>query len=106
VIPIAAPQALSGAGAVTITEYYTKVTNTGSDALTIADGAQIGQLKKVQMIVDPGTDSILTPANFADGSTITFADVGDYCVLMWDGTNWRAIELGNTVDGVNEPAVA
>jgi hypothetical protein len=105
-MPAAAQQALSGAGAVNITTYYTAVTNTGSDALTLADGAQIGQLKKIKMIVDPGTDSILTPSNFAGGSTITFADVGDYVVLMWNGTNWVAIELGNDADGATAPAVA
>lgn len=105
-IPTAAQQALSGAGAVNITTFYTAVTNTGSDALTLADGAQIGQLKKVQMIVDPGTNSVLTPANFVNGTTITFADVGDYALLVWTAAGWVAIELGNDADGVTAPAVA
>ena len=102
----AVQQAISGAGAVTVTEYYTAVTNTGSDALTLADGVFVGQLKKVQMIVDPGTDSTLTPVNFADGATITFADAGDFCILRWNGTGWRAIELGNGADGATAPVIA
>lgn len=104
--PAAAQQALSGAGAVNITTYYTAVTNTGADALTLVDGAVIGQLKKVQMIVDPGTDSTLTPSNLSGGTTIVFADVGDYCLLLWDGTNWVAIELGNDADGATAPVLA
>ena len=105
-VPAAAQQALSGAGAVNITTYYTAVTNTGANALTLVDGAQVGQLKKIQMIVDPGSDSTLTPSNLSGGSTIVFADVGDYCVLMWDGTNWVALELGNDADGATAPVFA
>lgn len=101
-----AQQALSGAGAVTVTEYYTAVTNTGADALTMADGTYAGQLKKVQMIVDPGTDSTLTPANFTNGTTVTFADVGDFAIFVWDGNSWTAIELGNDADGATGPVVA
>jgi hypothetical protein len=106
VIPIAAQQALTGAGAANITSYYTALTNTGADAITLADGAQVGQLKKIQMIVDPGTDSTLTPTNLSGGTTITFADVGDYAILCWDGSNWVAIELGNDADGATGPVLA
>ena len=103
-IPIAAQQALSGAGAINITTYYTAVTSTGTDALTLVDGAVKGQLKKIQLIVDGG-DATLTPENLDGGATITFTDVGDYAILCWDGTNWVAIELGNDVDGATAPAL-
>lgn len=93
-------QALSGAGAVNLTTYYTAVTNTGSDALTLADSTITGQLKKVKMIVDPGTDSTLT---FNGTATIVFADVGDYAVLLWNGSDWIPIELGNDADGATAP---
>ena len=106
VIPSAAQQALSGAGAVNITSYYTAVTNTGADALTLADGTQAGQLKKIQMIVDPGTDSTLTPVTLTGGTTITFADAGDYAILQWDGASWIPIELGNDADGATAPVLA
>lgn len=100
-VPTAVQQALSGAGAVNITTYYTAVTNTGADALTLADGTITGQLKKVKMIVDPGTDSTLT---FNTNATIVFADVGDYAVLLWNGADWIPIELGNDADGATAPA--
>ena len=98
--PAAVQQALSGAGAVNLTTFYTAVTNTGADALTLADGIK-GQLKKVKMIVDPGTDSTLT---FNTNATIVFADAGDYALLLFSGTDWIPVELGNDADGATAPA--
>ncbi len=103
--PIAAQQALSGAGAINITTYYTALTTTGANALTLIDGVIKGQLKRIQMIVDAG-DGTLTPTNLAGGSTITFADVGDVAVLCWDGTDWVALELSNCSDGSTAPVLA
>lgn len=101
----AAPQALSGAGAVNVTSHKTNVTSTGANALTLADGAVVGQVKVIQMIVDGG-DATLTPTNLAGGTTITFADVGDVAVLIWNGTAWRAIDLYNCADGATAPVLA
>lgn len=103
--PLAAQQDLSGAGAVNITTLYTAVTTTGANALTLADGAQVGQIKIVHMIVDAG-DGTLTPANLAGGTTITFADVGDTAILGWDGTNWQPLALLNLADGATAPVLA
>lgn len=105
VLPIAASQALSGAGAINITSYYTAWTTTAANAGTLANGAQKGQLKKIQLIVDGG-DGTLTPTSLSGGTTITFADVGDYAVLAWNGTAWVAIELGNAADGATAPVLA
>lgn len=107
-VPAAAQQTLAaGGGAVTITEYYTAgASDAGGDAWTLADGAQVGQLKKIQLITDGGGDATLTPSNLSGGTTITFADAGDYAILLWDGTNWVAIELGNGADGATAPALA
>ncbi len=104
-VPKAAQQALSGAGACNVTAFYTAWTTTGADAGTLADGVVVGQLKKVQLIVDGG-DGTLTPSNLAGGTTITFADAGDFAVLLWDGTDWNAIELGNDADGATAPVLA
>ena len=98
-------QALSGAGAANITTFYTAWTTTGADAGTLADGSVVGQLKKIQLIVDGG-DGTLTPSNLSGGTTITFADAGDYAVLVWDGANWFALELGNDADGATAPVLA
>lgn len=104
-IPTAAQQALSGAGAINVTTFYTAWTTTAANAGTLADGVRVGQLKKVQLIIDGG-DGTLTPANLAGGTTITFADAGDYALLLWDGTDWNAIELGNDADGATAPVLA
>lgn len=105
VIPIAAGQALAGSGAVNVTSYYTSWDTTGGGAGTLANGAQKGQLKKVQLIVDGG-DGTLTPTSLSGGTTITFADVGDFAILAWNGTAWVAIELGNDADGATAPVLA
>jgi len=109
-IPDAVQQTLAaGGGAVTITEYYTAgASDAGGDAWTLADGSVTGQLKKIQLITDGGGDATLTPATaFADANTTcTFADVGDYCVLRWNGSAWQVIELGNDADGATAPVLA
>ena len=104
-IPIAAEQKIAGAGAITITEYYTAWTSTGINAGTLADGVTIGQLKEIHMVVDAG-DATLTPTNLFGGTTITFADAGDYVILMWNGTDWVIVKSSNYVDGVSAPVVA
>ena len=101
----AAQQALSGAGAVNVTTFYTAVTTTGANALTLANGTFAGQLKKIKMIVDGG-DGTLTPTALTGGTTITFADAGDYVLLLWDGDSWVPVELGNDADGATAPVLA
>ena len=107
-IQTASQQSLSGAGAINTSSYYTKWTTTGAQAGTLANGSRTGQLKKIQLIVDGGNGT-LTPTNFVDGSTITFADAGDFATLVWLGTTkggWKLIESGNDADGATSPAVA
>jgi hypothetical protein len=103
--PLGAPQALSGAGAINVTSYRTNWTTTAANAGTLADGTIEGQMKRIQLIVDAG-DGTLTPANLAGGTTITFADAGDYAVLMWSAGEWRVLELGNDADGATAPVLA
>lgn len=100
-----AVESKSGAGALNVTSYLTKWTTTGAQAGTLADGTVQGQLKKVQLIVDGG-DGTLTPAHLTGGTTITFADAGDFVVLLWVGTSWHVIEIGNDADGATAPVVA
>ena len=83
-------QSLSGAGAVDLTNLVTELTTTGANALTLADGTTSGQIKIVNMIVDGG-DGTLTPTTFANGTTITFNDVGESATLVWNSTvGWIA----------------
>jgi hypothetical protein len=49
------------------------------------------------MIADGG-DSVITPANLAGGTTITFNDVGDTVVCLFTNSNWVVISnVGATV---------
>lgn len=61
----------------------------GVSTASLADGAA-GQRMTLKMLVDGG-DQVVTPANFLDGTTITFDDAGDSCELLFDGTNWGVI---------------
>ena len=90
-------QALSGAGAVDVTSLITQVTTTGADALTLANGAN-GQMKIITMVADGG-DGTLTPNTFANGTTITFNDVGDSVLLVYNTTGgWAAVSnVGCTI---------
>lgn len=90
-----AVQSLSGAGAINLTTLTTKWTTTGADAGTLADGTE-GQLKYVVMIVDGG-DGTLTPSNLANGTTLTFAEVGDAVMLQFLGTEWWVISNNGVV---------
>lgn len=104
-IPAATAQSLSGAGAINVTSYLTKWTTTGVNAGTLANGVRVGQLKKIQLIVDGG-DGTLTPVSLSGGTTITFADAGDLVLLLWDGTAWVVLEASNDADGATAPVIA
>lgn len=86
-------------GAISVTNYLTTInTDAGGDAFTLADGTQVGQLKKILLVVDGGGDAVITPANLAAGTTITMNDANDYVILIWNGTDWAALEnSGSTI---------
>ena len=81
------PQTLTGAGAVNITTSITHLVTTGADALTLADGAE-GQIKYIVMKTDGGNGT-LTPAHFANGTTLTFDAVGDSVMLLFTNGAWH-----------------
>jgi len=93
-------QSLSGPGAVDVTSLVTAFTSTAAgNALTLADGTA-GQIKTIVYVAEAaGADTgVLTPANFGNGSTITFTNVGDSCQIQFIGTDWWVISLnGATV---------
>lgn len=93
-------QALSGPGAVNITQLTTKFTSTATgNALTLADGVE-GQIKVIVYVAEAaGADTgILTPTNLGAYTTITFNAVGDACILQFLGTDWWVISArGATV---------
>jgi hypothetical protein len=96
---IGAVQALSGPGAVNVTQLTTAFTSTGTgDALTLADGVA-GQLKTIIYVAEAaGADTgVLTPTNLGSATTITFNDVGDSVTLQFAGTDWWVIGFRGAV---------
>lgn len=95
------PQALSGPGAITITEYHTQFTSTGAgDALTLAVATHIGHEKKISYIAESaGADTgVITPAAVVGYATVTLNTIGDYVVFFWTGAAWAIKEyVGATV---------
>ena len=91
-------QALSGAGAADVTNLVTELTTgAGAAAVTLANGTTVGQMKIITMVVDGG-DATLTPTTFANGSTMTFADVNDTVMLVWANTiGWVLVSNSGAV---------
>lgn len=86
-------------GAIPVTNYLTTInTDAGGDAFTLANGTQVGQMKKILFVADGGGDGVVTPAVTTNFSTITFNDATDYVILQWNGAAWVVLEnFGTTV---------
>ena len=88
-----AEQSLTGAGAANVTSAVTAFTtntdNSGNNAVTLAAGTA-GQIKILYTKVESssGQTSVVTPAAFANGTTITFDAVGDAAILYYNGSTW------------------
>jgi hypothetical protein len=93
---IATNQALSGAGAVNVTDMLTSLTTTGAaQALTLANGT-VGQIKIISHIVDGGS-AVLTPTTKIGFTTITFTAVGDSAMLIYTASGWDIVALNGAV---------
>jgi len=84
------PQAMTSAGAVSLTTTLTTVASSSAITLTLANGTQ-GQIKIIVFITDGGNVTLM-PSTMVGGTTLTFADVGDSAILMWIGVSgWQVI---------------
>ena len=94
-------QTLTGSGStgvINLTDTVTLLVTTGSSqAFSLADGVE-GQLKIISMKTDGGS-GIVTPANFLNGTTITFDDVEDTVTLLYQTTGWVALARQNATFG-------
>jgi hypothetical protein len=89
-------QALSGAGAVDVTNMITSLTSTGAtQALTLANGTA-GQIKTIVHTVDGGS-AVLTPTTKIGFSTITFTGVGESATLVYTAAGWAIVALNGAV---------
>ncbi len=90
-------QTLTGSGStevVNLTDTVTLLITTGeSQAFSLADGVE-GQIKIISMKTDGGS-GIVTPANFVNGTRITFDDVEDTVTLLYQSTGWVALARQN-----------
>lgn len=92
-------ETLTAAGAAGVDVGITYFDSTaGAMAITLADGVE-GQRKTLMMLVDGG-DVVVTPANFANGTTLTFNDVWDTCELLFSGSNWHLVSKEGVDAGV------
>jgi hypothetical protein len=93
---IATNQALSGAGAVNVTDMLTSLTTTGAaQALTVANGT-LGQIKIISHVVDGGS-AVLTPTTKIGFTTITFTGVGESAMLVYTAAGWAIVALNGAV---------
>ena len=94
-------QTLTGSGStevVNLTDTVTLlITTGGSPAFSLADGVE-GQIKIISMKTDGGS-GIVTPANFVNGTNITFDDVQDTVTLLYQSTGWVALARQNATFG-------
>ena len=94
-------QRLTGSGStevVNLTDTVTLLITTGSSQqFSLADGVE-GQIKIISMVTDGGT-GVVTPANFVNGTNITFDDVEDTVTLLYQSTGWVALARQNAVFG-------
>lgn len=90
-------QALSGAGAVNITQAHTDYVSTGgAQALTLADGTA-GQTKTICHVTDGGS-GVLTPTTKTGFTTITFTNAGDSVTLRFSATGgWYIVGIFGAV---------
>ena len=92
-------QTLTGSGStgvISMTDTLTLlITTGGSQAFSLADGVE-GQIKIISMKTDGGT-GIVTPANFVNGTQITFDDVQDTITLLYQSTGWVVLARQNAL---------
>lgn len=65
-----------------------KTTGADAEALTLADGAFLGQKLNICLVTDGGGDGTLTPTTPSGFATIVFADAGDTVCLEWTTAGW------------------
>lgn len=92
-------EAASGAVVIPVDTLFTGLTTnaTAAIAATLADGVKAGQLKIIKLTLKTTNNAVVTPANFGDGTTLTFDATGEIAVLVWDGADWRVVYTTATV---------
>lgn len=79
----------SGAISLQVNVLEIDTVSTAAQADTLADGVE-GQAIDMVMTVD-GADAVVTPANYLNGTTLTFDDAGDSARLIFLNGNWNNV---------------
>ena len=83
---IGTTEAVNSATALSLNTMISELTTAGSGlAMTLANGV-VGQIKIITMVVDGGGTATLTPATFANGTTIAFDAVNETVMLVYANT--------------------
>lgn len=82
-----------GVLAIPITHRYVAKTTGGAEALTLADGAFVGQRLNIRLVTDGG-DGTLTPTTKVGFATIVFSAAGHFAELEWTTSGWIIVGLG------------
>lgn len=85
-------------GAVDVDTPLTKLDVNVNNTYSLGDGLFEGQIKDlvVASVTSAGT-AVLTPANFADGTTVSVSNVGESCSLKWLNGNWHLLSAVGAV---------
>ena len=95
------PQAIATSAAVNVTDYCSTITCGAGNLTGGLPNGTVGQTKYITMIATTGGTFVCTPSKLNGGTTLTFAQDGDACTLLFtDATN------GWSVVGNNGVAVA
>jgi hypothetical protein len=107
-IPNAVSETKTTAGAVSVAAYQSFIgTAAGALDMSLASGTAAGQLKKIMMHTDAGTNVTLTLTAAAGFNTVVFSNVGDTVDLLWTGTSWRILGAYNVAAGnIATPALS
>ena len=99
-MPVSLRQALTGTGTANLTTNTTRCTTSGvGDAVALAAGAAAGFRKTITQAVNshPATDTtVITPAGFNDGTTITLINKGDSVTLESTVSGWDLVSYSGT----------
>ena len=80
------------ASIVTDTTFVTTNADSDLDNVTLADGVE-GQIKHIVCVVEGNAADTwkITPANMVGGTQITFAGIGEGCILKMYSAGWTVV---------------
>ncbi len=85
------PGVASATPTTVLTTVVTDATGSAADEVDLPDGVK-GDIKIFVLKTDGETTGLeIKPTNMSGGSKITFVDVGDGCIMVFDGTNWFVV---------------